>query len=331
MDGQDTYTSKDLLEWDETDVHQWLSSLGYPYYEHHKIQGDTLCVLDSEALKSLGVTSIGQRLSILKAVYHLKLVNEISIDEDDYVPPSEAHGPSESVTTPIDNIAFAIEAQRLRSLEEENRTLTNVMASFLDEMVKLRTSLGLSTESSNGIRKQLPYSRSDIQAATSSETVSSSAGSYTMVEPSSSAYATPLSQDTPDAANNARVSLADPTWKVLPAALKKHNIKNDDWQSYAMFISYGPPGNRTKRRLELDEKPLYLFKKLKDAKQNPAFLLKNMKDLRSPFPDDSRTLIVPNSTSPSPYASSPGPSQARRHLYPTPYQSSFTPGSQIEQ
>jgi len=36
--------------------------------------------------------------------------------------------------------------------------------------------------------------------------------------------------------------LEDPTWKVLPAALKKHRINNDDWQSYAMFISYGPQG-----------------------------------------------------------------------------------------
>jgi hypothetical protein len=33
----------------------------------------------------------------------------------------------------------------------------------------------------------------------------------------------------------------------------------------------------------MNEKPLYLFKKLKDAKKNPAFVLKNMKDLRSPL------------------------------------------------
>jgi len=39
-----------------------------------------------------------------------------------------------------------------------------------------------------------------------------------------------------------KVSLDDPAWKVLPAALKKYKINNDDWQNYAMFICYGNTG-----------------------------------------------------------------------------------------
>ena len=39
-----------------------------------------------------------------------------------------------------------------------------------------------------------------------------------------------------------KVSLEDPAWKVLPAALKKYKINNDDWQNYAMFICYGNTG-----------------------------------------------------------------------------------------
>ena len=38
------------------------------------------------------------------------------------------------------------------------------------------------------------------------------------------------------------MSLDDPAWKVLPAALKKYKINNDDWQNYAMFICYGTTG-----------------------------------------------------------------------------------------
>jgi hypothetical protein len=38
------------------------------------------------------------------------------------------------------------------------------------------------------------------------------------------------------------VSLEDPTWKVLPAALKKYRINNDDWENYVMFICYGSTG-----------------------------------------------------------------------------------------
>ena len=39
-----------------------------------------------------------------------------------------------------------------------------------------------------------------------------------------------------------KVSMEDPAWKVLPAALKKYKINNDDWQNYAMFICYGQTG-----------------------------------------------------------------------------------------
>jgi hypothetical protein len=48
-----------------------------------------------------------------------------------------------------------------------------------------------------------------------------------------------------DAATNAaksfRVTLEDPCWKVLPAALKKYKI-NDDWKMYALFICFGNTG-----------------------------------------------------------------------------------------
>lgn len=44
-------------------------------------------MLDSDGLKALGITSVGQRLTLLKAVYHLKLAHGIHLGEDDYVPP----------------------------------------------------------------------------------------------------------------------------------------------------------------------------------------------------------------------------------------------------
>lgn len=111
----------------------------------------------------------------------------------------------------------------------------------------------------------------------------------------------PGRQESSDNLKSFKVSLEDPTWKVLPAALKKYRINNDNWQSYAMFICYGPsgeplspmnscaiinilrPGNRIERCLSYDEKPLLLFQKLKDAKKNPVFMLKHIKDIRSPI------------------------------------------------
>lgn len=47
-----------------------------------------------------------------------------------------------------------------------------------------------------------------------------------------------------DSADSSRVSWDDPTWKVIPIALKtyKHNnhYHDDNWENYAMLICYGP-------------------------------------------------------------------------------------------
>jgi protein STE50 len=51
----------------------------------------------------------------------------------------------------------------------------------------------------------------------------------------------PIRQESTDNLKSFKVSLEDPAWKVLPAALRKYKINNDDWQNYAMFICYGPP------------------------------------------------------------------------------------------
>jgi hypothetical protein len=56
------------------------------------------------------------------------------------------------------------------------------------------------------------------------------------------AHPKPSRQDSTDNLKSFKVSLEDPAWKVLPAALKKYKINNDDWQNYAMFICYGSTG-----------------------------------------------------------------------------------------
>jgi len=42
-------------------------------------------------------------------------------------------------------------------------------------------------------------------------------------------------------------------------------------------------GNRIERCLSYDEKPLLLFQRLKDGRKNPVFMLKHIKDIRSPI------------------------------------------------
>ena len=76
------------------------------------------------------------------------------------------------------------------------------------------------------------------QASTSAHT--SYASTNTLV--ANPAPPRPQRQDSQDNLKSFKVSLDDPAWKVLPAALKKYKINNDDWQNYAMFICYGAPG-----------------------------------------------------------------------------------------
>ncbi|OCF38560.1 hypothetical protein I317_07670 [Kwoniella heveanensis CBS 569] len=84
--------------------------------------------------------------------------------------------------------------------------------------------------------------------------------------------------DARSAAKSFRVTLDDPCWKVLPAALKKYKI-NDDWKLYALFICF----DNTERCLSYDEKPLLLFQKLKETGHRPVFMLRHIKDIRSPI------------------------------------------------
>jgi hypothetical protein len=69
-----------------------------------------------------------------------------------------------------------------------------------------------------------------------------------------------------------RVSMDDPTRKVLPVALKKYKI-NAPWDNYALCIVY----EDEERCLGMDEKPLTLFKQLNKEGKRPVFLLRKLK------------------------------------------------------
>lgn len=91
-----------IFNYSESDVHVLLKSLGFPQYEaqihENNITGDVLATLHHDELKDLGVTSVGQRLTILKAVYALKQSQGIAIEPDDYIPPCSCPPLSHSST-----------------------------------------------------------------------------------------------------------------------------------------------------------------------------------------------------------------------------------------
>ena len=94
----------------------------------------------------------------------------------------------------------------------------------------------------------------------------------TAVPTSTSAGSAP-SADTPSVEifKSFRVGLEDPCHKVLPAALRKYNIQAD-WRQYALYIVYGDQ----ERCVDLDEKPLALFKDLDREGKKPMFMLRKL-------------------------------------------------------
>ncbi|CCL99670.1 uncharacterized protein FIBRA_01691 [Fibroporia radiculosa] len=331
MDASSGELRTSILEWDEGDVHAYLAKLGFPQYEsqvrEHRITGDVLCLLDAEGLKEMGIATIGQRLSILKGVYNIKLAQGIPIESDHYVPPSEVEERKGQLN--VDRLYNLLreQSERLKSLEEDNRRLSESLDSCLDDVSSIRSSTLLRPQSetespvrqhsfkwasfvkpvrsptkpapepaespqpspqrlehdinSNVGRNPSTSDRSRSHAMSSSNDPASMSRSD--AGSSSSQPPKPVRHDSSDNLKSFKVSLEDPAWKVLPAALKKYKINNDDWQNYAMFICYGTSGNRIERCLSYDEKPLLLFQKLKDAKKNPVFMLKHIKDIRSPI------------------------------------------------
>lgn len=80
---------------------------------------------------------------------------------------------------------------------------------------------------------------------------------------------TPSSNASVEIFKSFRVSMDDPCYKVLPAALRKYQI-NAPWDQYALYIVYGDQ----ERCLGLDEKPLILFKQLDKEGKKPMFMLR---------------------------------------------------------
>jgi hypothetical protein len=117
--------------------------------------------------------------------------------------------------------------------------------------------------------------RNDVQTPSTSRPV------YSEADHSKSAANVPRRRETPvpDTPNAApgsveifksfRVSMEDPCYKVLPAALKKYQI-NAPWDQYALYIVYGDQ----ERCLTMDEKPLILFKQLDKEGKKPIFMLR---------------------------------------------------------
>ncbi|KAJ3221763.1 Adaptor for signal transduction [Clydaea vesicula] len=77
-------------QWSKHQVAEWISSLGFDFFTEqileNDISGQVLLHANHDLLKELQITSVGQRISILKAIYNLKITQGLPVDFDDYIP-----------------------------------------------------------------------------------------------------------------------------------------------------------------------------------------------------------------------------------------------------
>ncbi|RGB44081.1 hypothetical protein C1646_749064 [Rhizophagus diaphanus] len=327
-------TTESVTSWDVNKVHAWLSSLGYSSYEsqlkEQGISGEILVHLDHEALKDLGIRSVGHRVSILKAIYNLKIQHNIPVEIGEYIPPSAEFESAMSVTNGIPDLRKIESAIQERDalishLSKEIQKLSTDLSRLRDDFWKMaKENKPLPEPERSPNKMKYGNVKANLSVTVPGISITNYSKSPTYSSDGSSAPPSPHSPrdgnrnryhnndfdkpNTPqvtinDTQNGSikffgnnqnananreaesyksfRVSLEDPCYKVLPAALKKYKI-TDDWRQYALFICYGSPDHTTERCLSYDEKPLLLFQKLKEANQNPVFMLKNIKEIKSP-------------------------------------------------
>ncbi|KAK9383743.1 uncharacterized protein V2V93DRAFT_362625 [Kockiozyma suomiensis] len=130
-----------IVSWDVEDVGAWLDRLGLSQYKvgfaDNEITGDVLIHLDHDFLKELGVSAVGHRLTILKAVYQIKRAQDIPIEPGQFVPLTEETHDKDFVE--IDRLVRSLELRdrRIQAAEYEIRRLAESYARLREDMLPL--------------------------------------------------------------------------------------------------------------------------------------------------------------------------------------------------
>ena len=107
-----------MEEWEK--VNDFLT--GILRFTENEIVGEALIALLHDDLKSMGINSVGHRLTILKSVYDVKKAQDVEIESDHYVPLctfSQTPGPAlpccSHLGRPLTNFLSSPNSRRSRS------------------------------------------------------------------------------------------------------------------------------------------------------------------------------------------------------------------------
>ncbi|KAH9871232.1 hypothetical protein IAQ61_005411 [Plenodomus lingam] len=135
-----------IMEWSPDQTADFIADLGLDQYAdtfvEEGISGDVLAALQHAELKEMGVGSVGHRLTILKAVYEIKVRQNVPMEPDDYIPLSADTSAQEAPPTQDDfaKVIRVVQArdERIHTAESELRHLREDLSRVMDENKRLR-------------------------------------------------------------------------------------------------------------------------------------------------------------------------------------------------
>ncbi|CAH7669840.1 hypothetical protein PPACK8108_LOCUS4495 [Phakopsora pachyrhizi] len=142
-------------------------------------------------------------------------------------------------------------------------SITYFICYYYAEEPIIKTST-VSSPTSASSAKTTPHETSFVSDQTTS-TPTLKDSSRTTTKSSTTASNLSKDDDQSNPCKSLKVTLDNPCYKVLPAALKNYKIK-EHYKNYVLFICYG----NQERCLSYKDKLLLLFQKLKEAYQNPV-------------------------------------------------------------
>ncbi|CDR40384.1 CYFA0S05e00166g1_1 [Cyberlindnera fabianii] len=289
-----------FTEWGPVELENWLSRCSFSNevvtkFTNNNITGDTLAFLHDDHLQEMDL-SIQERVRLKIEINKLLATNK-------YVAPAD----EANMRAILTNISTLIQ----QTLDQTTKGINDEIIRLRDDIKIWNMNKPLPTPEKNALPSS-PFNITSPTKAKATPSSSSSAGSpsetstatlrkvdrrhsqrgstlFSSANPSSQNLHSPTapsssspqttsvttlqSKPVSEPLKQLRASTDDPCSKILQAAMKRHKL-NDDWRNYALVICYGDQ----ERILELDEKPVQIFKELKEKGEHPAIMLRQKAD-----------------------------------------------------
>lgn len=269
-----------FTKWTVNEVVAWcVSSLGIPEEDvlieqirENEITGELLSELAFEDCKEL----CGGDLS--KSVRLKVLLNRLQDDADQE---SKLHEHQEHMVVALKNL-YSTTSQKLQEYQSQYSKLR------LDILELVKTSNASPTTPAqhqaphdyfDGPHHQQDYGNTHIGAPTPMPPMSRKGSTLTSKPFASRTTSSNLNEVSTGGIGNEplkqlRASKEDSCERILKNAMKRHNLADHDWRQYVLVICYGDQ----ERILDLEEKPVLIFKNLKQQGLHPAIMLRRRGD-----------------------------------------------------